>query len=134
MRKVLIAWIFLAVAPLFAQSQWDRVKGDCEQKFQNYQQVKLSDLVVCMKFWETTRDVSSLKPEQRRFMASVFERVFIEASEHDSYLAKAAMVRLGVPPGPDSVKKREAFKHKKKKKKRRRYIPRPASKAEKKKA
>ena len=114
MRKLLLPLLVLASSVL-AQTQWNRVKGDCEQKFQNYQQVKIDDVTLCMKFWEAYRDINKLNSQQRQFMASVFERVFVEGADNDSYLAKVAMTRLGFPPGPDSIRKRQAFKQKKKK-------------------
>ena len=132
--KKWVLFILLVTSPVFAQTGWDRVKGDCEQKFLNYQQVKLNELELCMKFWEAYRNINALKPEKRSFMASVFERVFVEADKHNSYLAQVAMTRLGSPPGQDEFGKRQKFKHRKAVKKRRRYIPVPVSKSAKKRA
>lgn len=128
MKKLVFLIIFVA-SPLFAQSGWNRIKGNCEQKFLNYQQVKVSELALCMKFWEAYRDINRLSDKKRSFMASVFERVFVEGTQDDSYLAQVAMTRLGVPPGQDEFEKRKRFKHRKAVQKRRRYIPLPASKA-----
>ncbi len=134
MKKWLVLLIIVTSAHAFAQAEWDRMKGDCEQKFLNYQQVKLDQLTMCMKFWEAYRDVSRVPVKKRKFMATVFERIFIEAPKHDSYLAKVAMTRLGFPPSQDDIERRKHFKKHKAKKLRRRYIPLPASKAAKRKA
>ena len=104
MRKILILLVFLSL-PVMAQSRWDRVKGDCDQKFQNYQEVELDSLVMCMKFWLAYRDVNKLNAQQRRFMASVFERVLVEGKDEDAYMAKLAMTRVGFPPTAESMKK-----------------------------
>lgn len=132
--KKWVLLILLVALPVFAESGWDRMKGDCDQKFLNYQQVKLDALASCMKFWEAYKNINILTPPKRSFMATVFERVFIEGSDHDSYLAQVAMTRLGAPPSQDAFERRQKFKHHKAVKKRRRYIPIPVSNAAKKRA
>ena len=136
-KILLLLSIVTTVSYGYSQPAWERAKGDCEQVFQNYQRAKLSKLVFCMKIWQATRGISLLTDQQKRFMASVFARIYIQGDEESSYFAKVNMARLGYPPTKEQIKNRQKYWAKRlapHKKKHKRYIPLPASKAAKRKA
>lgn len=99
--SLLVFAVLLGGAPGYAQKAWDRHKGDCESVLASSEQVALARLNRCASLWEAYRDVTLVDANQRRRVVPAFERLVREGDAAASFLAREALLRLGVvPPAP----------------------------------
>lgn len=99
--SLLVFAVLLGGAPGYAQKAWDRHKGDCETVLSSSEQVTLARLNRCASLWEAYRDVTLVDANQRRRVVPAFERLVREGDAAASFLAREALLRLGVvPPAP----------------------------------
>ena len=94
-----------------AQDEWEANKGDCERVLRRAKLKQLERLSSCVELWETYRDASDLRPEEKRAVAKGFSVVLYKGDTTGRMLAKSALGKMGMRPLPeDEVLPRKAAK------------------------
>lgn len=81
-----------------AQAAWEGHKEDCDAVFASWQGATSGRLKRCVSLWEAYRDVGKVDAAQRRQVVPAFERLCRESDPEAAYLARQALLRLGVVP------------------------------------
>ena len=126
MTRFVIAFLVLSCEVVFAQEAWERQKGQCDAIFQGYREADLVVLKQCTIIFETTRDVSALKPDEKAMLAGAFNRLFLEGDEETRFLAARALARIGYEPSVKDIKELEKKDKERQTKKREKYRPHTA--------
>jgi len=81
-----------------AQSDWDANKGDCDRVLRRAKLKQLDRIETCTELWETYRDVSALRPEEKRAAAKGFSVLVYKGSPGARMMGKTALQRIGMKP------------------------------------
>lgn len=94
----LLSIALVASAPAHAQKAWDDHKSDCDAVFAGWEKASSAALKRCVSLWEAYRDAKKVDAAQRRQVVPAFERLCREPEPEAAFLARQALLRLGVVP------------------------------------
>jgi len=129
------ALVFILLSQMaLAQEAWEKNKGQCEALFQAYREADLLVLKQCTILFVTTRDVSSLKEDEKAMLAAAFNRLLLEGDEETRFLAVQALASIGREPSVKDLNELERKRKQAEKMQRKKYRPLTASPEQKEKA
>lgn len=97
-RCAVLVMALLVPTAALAQSEWDANKGDCDRTLQRARLKELDAIRSCTELWETYRDVSVLRPEEKAAVARGFSVLVYKGGTRGRMLGKTALDRIHMQP------------------------------------